>query len=404
MKAPTAPLLRFLARTTPATCRQCAPKVYIKRLSTSAPLRAKAGKPSGVKKVKPLPYSPPRKPLPSQSPTSTSPPPPPPNPLRHRTLPLLLGSLTAFALAGYSSYIYVTYRRATSSPTPSSVPLDVSERYNDIATEFDGDVEWMEWSMGLLKLRREMATKARGRVCEVSVGTGRNMGYYSFGPLMTGDVGEKGKGKKGEEEEEGGQVTSFTAVDKSPQMIAVAREKFSREHPGVRGVQWVVQDASLPLPPPPSSSSPATSTSSTTTSPTSSPTSEQKYDTILQTMGLCSTPHPSALLLNLASHLAPGGRILLLEHGRGYWGWLNNILDALAPGHAERFGCWWNREVGGILEAVERGVGEEGKGGLRVVEVRRRNWGTTWWVELRRAEDEGEGEGEEKPSSKSSWW
>ncbi|OBT80009.1 hypothetical protein VF21_01123 [Pseudogymnoascus sp. 05NY08] len=392
MKAPTAPLLRFLARTTPSTCRQCAPKIYIKRLSTSAPLRAKAGKPSGAKKVKPLPYSPSRKPPPKQiNPTTSNPPPPPPNPLRHRTLPLLLGSLTAFALAGYTSYIYVTYRRATSSSTPSSVPLDVSERYNDIATEFDGDVEWMEWSMGLLKLRKEMASKARGAVCEVSVGTGRNMGFYEFGEVMTG--------KKGEEKEgEGGVVTSFTAVDKSPQMIAVAREKFSREHPGVRGVQWVVQDASLPLPPPPSSTTTSpTSPASPSTSPTTSPSSEQKYDTILQTMGLCSTPHPSALLLNLASHLAPGGRILLLEHGRGYWGWLNNILDALAPGHAERFGCWWNREVGGILEEV---CGKEG--GLRVVEVRRRNWGTTWWVELRRVED-GE-EGEEKPSSKSSWW
>ncbi|KFX90076.1 hypothetical protein O988_08354 [Pseudogymnoascus sp. VKM F-3808] len=171
-------------------------------------------------------------------------------------------------------------------------------------------------------------------------------------------------------------------------MIAVAREKFSRDQPGVKGVQWIIQDASLPLPPPPSSS----------TSP-----SEGKYDTILQTMGLCSTPSPATLLLNLGAHLAPGGRILLLEHGRGYWGWLNGILDSLAPGHAERFGCWWNREIGGILEEVEReGQGKEG--GLRVVEVRRSNWGTTWWVELERV---GEGKGardEKKVEEKKGWW
>ncbi|KFY24978.1 hypothetical protein V493_04908, partial [Pseudogymnoascus sp. VKM F-4281 (FW-2241)] len=266
-------------------------------------------------------------------------------------------------------------RRATSSSAPS-VPLDVSERYNDIASEFDADVEWMEWMMGLLKLRREMAARARGAVCEVSVGTGRNMGFYDWSPVMMGG-GKGGKGKKSDEEEQG-MVTSFTAIDKSPQMIAVARDKFSRSHPGVKGVQWVIQDASLPLPPLPPSSSPDTPT-------------PQKYDTILQTMGLCSTPHPSALLLNLRNHLAPGGRIFLLEHGRGYWGWLNGILDSLAPGHAERFGCWWNREIGGVLEEVE-------KGGLRVVEVRRRNWGTTWWVELE-AVEEGVRE-EEKPSSK----
>lgn len=238
--------------------------------------------------------------------------------------------------------------------------------------------------MGVSKLRKEMAGRARGAVCEVSVGTGRNMGFYEWDAEMTGEGGKgKGKAKKGGKEEvEEGKVTSFTAVDKSPQMIAVAREKFSRDQPGIKGVQWIVQDASLPLPPPPSSS-------------TSSPT-PQKYDTILQTMGLCSTPSPATLLLNLSNHLAPGGRILLLEHGRGYWGWLNNILDALAPGHAERFGCWWNREIGGVLEEVER------EGGLKVVECRRSNWGTTWWVELRRAEEEEEEE--EKPSPKSRWW
>lgn len=236
--------------------------------------------------------------------------------------------------------------------------------------------------MGVSKLRKEMASRARGAVCEVSVGTGRNMGFYDFGGEMAGEVG--GKGKKGEKEGEEGKVTSFTAVDKSPQMIAVAKDKFARDFPWVKGVQWVVQDASLPLPPPPSSS----------TSP------PQKYDTILQTMGLCSTPHPSTLLLNLSNHLAPGGTILLLEHGRGYWGWLNNILDSLAPGHAERFGCWWNREIGGVLEEV---CGEGREGGLRVVEVRRSNWGTTWWVELRRV-GEGEEEEEGKGGGKKGWW
>lgn len=242
--------------------------------------------------------------------------------------------------------------------------------------------------MGVSKLRKEIAGRARGAVCEVSVGTGRNMGFYNFGGEMTGEVGGKGKAKakKGEKEGEEGKVTSFTAVDKSPQMITVAKDKFARDFPGVKGVQWVVQDASLPLPPPHSSP----------TSPT-----PQKYDTILQTMGLCSTPSPASLLLNLSNHLAPGGTILLLEHGRGYWGWLNDILDALAPGHAERFGCWWNREIGGVLEEV---CGEGKEGGLRVVEVRRSNWGTTWWVELKKAGEEGGGKTGEKPTLKSSWW
>jgi hypothetical protein len=52
---------------------------------------------------------------------------------------------------------------------------------------------------------------------------------------------------------------------------------------------------------------------------------------------------------------------------------------------------------------VERD-GEGREGGLRVVEVRRSNWGTTWWVELERV---GEGKGareEKKVEGKKGWW
>ena len=171
------------------------------------------------------------------------------------------------------------------------------------------------------------------------------MGYYAWPGSAVGAKKEK-EGGKGEV------VTSFTAIDKSPQMLAIARTKFATEHPAIEGVRWVVQDASTPLPPAPSGG---------------------KYDTILQTMGLCSTPNPASLIRNLGAHLAPNGRILLLEHGRSEWGFVNTILDSLAPRHAEKFGCWWNRDIGAIVR----------ESGLEVVEVRRRNWGTTWWVELR---------------------
>ncbi|MCJ1231195.1 hypothetical protein MMC12_007872, partial [Toensbergia leucococca] len=68
-------------------------------------------------------------------------------------------------------------------------------------------------------------------------------------------------------------------------------------------------------------------------------------------MGLCSTPHPSHLLAHLGTLASPtNGRILLLEHGRSHYEWLNRILDASAPAHADRHGCWWNRDVGRIVE------------------------------------------------------
>ena len=98
------------------------------------------------------------------------------------------------------------------------------------------------------------------------------------------------------------------------------------------------------------------------------------FDTIVQTMGLCSTPQPAQILRNLGSIVKPtGGRILLLEHGRGHYDWLNRILDNRAPGHADQHGCWWNKDIGEIVE----------ESGLEVVEMKRYHFGTTWWFILK---------------------
>jgi methyltransferase OMS1 len=99
-------------------------------------------------------------------------------------------------------------------------------------------------------------------------------------------------------------------------------------------------------------------------------------------MGLCSTPNPGDLIANMAEHLDtsnPDARIFLLEHGRSYQEWLNNILDSSAQKHAESYGCWYNRDIGAVIsEAAQRC-------GLVLVRERRHHLGTTWEVELKPA-------------------
>lgn len=236
------------------------------------------------------------------------------------------------------------------------MPEDVSTRYDTIAPKFDAEVDYTEKLMGLNKLREKMAEEATGDVCEVSIGTGRNLAYYDWN-----FTGFNGVGKVGTDHEvKAGKVKSFTAVDKSAEMLEVAHEKFAKEYPGVIGVRWVIQDASKPLPPPPSANERDGKVG-------------KKYDTIVQTMGLCSASDPVGLLRNLGQSVEKDGRILLLEHGQGTWQWINDILDGLAPRHAAEFGCWWNRDIGKIVE----------ESGLQVVEIRRRHFGTTWWIELK---------------------
>lgn len=95
---------------------------------------------------------------------------------------------------------------------------------------------------------------------------------------------------------------------------------------------------------------------------------------MVQTMGVCSTAEPAAALARLGElACAREGRILLLEHGRSHYEWINWILDRSAARHADRHGCWFNRDVGEVLR----------RSGLVVEVVERSQFGTLWYIEAR---------------------
>ena len=48
----------------------------------------------------------------------------------------------------------------------------------------------------------------------------------------------------------------------------------------------------------------------------------------------------------------PDGKILLLEHGRGYYDWLNERLDSSAENHHRKWGCWWNKDIEALIAEV----------------------------------------------------
>ncbi|KAL2008081.1 hypothetical protein VTN00DRAFT_8063 [Thermoascus crustaceus] len=256
-----------------------------------------------------------------------------------------------FAVSTYCGYLYTTYRREVAESRSLTIPEDVSDRYNKTAPTYDAEVDLAEKAMWLGKRRKELVKMARGDVLEVSCGTGRNMDYYELGE-------RRGLDEKGRAEVQG--CRSVTFVDLSPEMVEIARQKFEKLYPEFKKVAFRAQDAREVTPSP--------------TDKSPSITSKPYFDTVLQTMGLCSTPDPVGLLRHLGTITEPEhGRILLLEHGRSHYNWLNGILDNLAAAHADRHGCWWNRDIGEIVE----------QSGLEVVEVKRYHLGTTWRVVLR---------------------
>src|SRR5688572_26818323 len=78
----------------------------------------------------------------------------------------------------------------------------VRGQFNGLARWYDL-VEGVPEVCGLSRLRRELLRRASGRVLEVAVGTGKNLRYYPRG-------------------------CQITAVDLSPSMLAIARQRARR--------------------------------------------------------------------------------------------------------------------------------------------------------------------------------
>ncbi|KAK7192772.1 hypothetical protein DPSP01_011196 [Paraphaeosphaeria sporulosa] len=254
---------------------------------------------------------------------------------RWRQIPIFLGGLTAFGLGVYCVQLYYSVSNAE---VPENLPEDFIDRFDKEADGYDEKVNTAETLLLLNKRRKDMTRKVRGHVLEVAVGTGRNIPFY---PTK--------------------QCATVTLLDYSAPMLAVAKRKWKDTHPEFFSrVFFKHQSALEPIIPPFDA--------------------QQGYDTVIQTMGVCSTPDPVKLLHNLeAATKEDGGQILLLEHGKSHYQWLNNLLDKTAPGHADAHGCFWNKDIGKIVE----------ESGLEVVNMKRYNLGTTWWIELRPRQGRG---------------
>lgn len=260
----------------------------------------------------------------------------------------------AFGAAFYLSKLYVSFSRHSDVHVDYSpaTQRDVSGVYDQTAGGFDTEVNFTEMLSGINKARKAMSAQASGHVLEVSAGTARNLGYYNF---------EK--------------IKSLTLIDLSPQMVDEARKKWDILNPGKPAeslsVRFMQGDCVGQMPEPPAERRDEKNAASSSTPPL-----KKGYDTILQTMGLCSTVSPVQLMKNLSQHLDhsnPDARILLIEHGRSYYEWMNKILDTGAAEHADRHGCWWNRDIGQLIE----------ESGLEIVTERRKQFGTVWIFELR---------------------
>lgn len=323
---------------------------------------------------------------------------------------LIYLSIFAVSVGTYALYTYQSYKLNVHAYNSSGHKLEqnanVMDRWHDAKRNFDHEVDSQERVMFMGYKRRRLIREAYGDVLEVSVGTGRNMMLYDTRPYDSTESASFGRDKRH-------MITSLTFNDQSPVMIERAQKKWKIEQKKRREddrfvgeVNWITGDAGqsgvIPRP-------------------------KGGYDTIIQTMGVCSMPRPVEFLRHLGRlvrqpgeeivNTSPerqrkqmddgqGGRIFLLEHGRARDQWplnlLNKYLDTSAAMHADRYGCWFNKDIGEVIQHT----------GLVVERVRRYHFGTTWEIVLRPAP--GPLPGEEvkidsvpaplSQSSQKSWW
>eukprot|EP00760_Papus_ankaliazontas_P004563 PhM_4_TR11959/c0_g1_i1/m.87301/K17803/OMS1; methyltransferase OMS1, mitochondrial len=173
------------------------------------------------------------------------------------------------------------------------------DTFNKIASSYDSKTRMQEFYLGISYRRRGLVkTYGEGDVLEIGAGTGRNMSLF-----------------------EDSKVKSVTMCDASTEMVEQMKQKaIAYKKPSDKYSFQVCSAEKLPFP-------------------------DNSFDTVMDMFGLCSFQDPLVALSEMSRVCRPEGNIVLFEHGRGTAGWLNEYLDKYAPGHAMRWGCWWNRDI-----------------------------------------------------------
>ena len=153
--------------------------------------------------------------------------------------------------------------KARTDQTPAARQKRV---WDKAAPGYDKQIAFFErnWFSGG---REWLCERARGRILEVAIGTGRNL------PRYPADV-------------------TITGIELSPAMLAIARQRATDLG---RDVDLREGDAEhLPF-------------------------DDTSFDTVVCALSLCTIPSPVAAVGEMRRVLGPGGRLLLLDHIGGSW-------------------------------------------------------------------------------------
>ena len=153
-----------------------------------------------------------------------------------------------------------------------------------------------EWSrevlFGVAKKRRKLFSQPTGKVLDVGCGYGMNFPYLINATDITG--------------------IDFSSVmlDKARQVMRGTGNRIDLREADAEALQFA----------------------------------DNTFDTVISALSTCSFYNPNIALKEMQRVCKPGGKILLLEHGRSNWDWLGRYQDRHVHQQIEMGGCRWNQE------------------------------------------------------------
>ncbi len=169
---------------------------------------------------------------------------------------------------------------------------EITQSYNKHARWYD-ILEQIPEFLGVNRIRKKLFRKASGKVLEVAAGTGNNLSHYP-------------------------KNCKLTLIDLSAAMLEIASQKARKQGLEVSIREMDAERLEFP---------------------------DNTFDTVVDSLSLCTLTQPVQALQEMARVCRPSGRILLLEHGRSSREGLARWQDRRAVNHAKRFGCNWNRDI-----------------------------------------------------------
>ena len=155
----------------------------------------------------------------------------------------------------------------------------IKKRYNRYSYLYDF-LEFLPEQLFFRHYRRQIISTLKGKVLEIGVGTGKNLGYYQ-------------------------EDTQVTAIDFSPQMLAVANRQL--DILGRKNITLQLADVEkLPFP-------------------------DHYFDMVVATFVFCSVPNPVRGLEEVRRVLKVGGQAIFLEHVRSSNRLVAKLQDLFNP-------------------------------------------------------------------------